>query len=111
MLLSPLTDHAVTTDKRIEQTFGDPVVQIGNEIFAFCLTVLLLHQIPSVAGHDCHDNALGGEILLVEHFVQLFQTVALVQQIVYQQYRPLKGFEHTHLTTDSCTAAEMRCES
>ena len=97
MLLSRTLSDAVAADKGIEQTLSEPIVQIGDKVFALGLTPLHPHQITTVAGHDRHDNSTDGELFTAEHLVQLVDAVALMEQVVHQNDGTLEGFQSAHL--------------
>ena len=93
----PAARDAVAADKGIEQAFRDPVMEIRDEILTLGPPALHAHQIAAIAGHDGDDDPVDGKLLLPEDAVELFHTVALVQQIVDQNDGPVERAERAHL--------------
>ena len=72
-------------------------MQIGNEIFAVHLTVLLAHQVAAAPGEDAHDDAADLQSLALKDRVELADAVALMQQVVHEDDRAAEGLKRAHL--------------
>ena len=66
-------------------------MQIRDKIFAVDLAALLAHQVAAAAGENADDDAADFQPLVLKQGIELFDAVALVQQVVDEDDRAAEG--------------------